>query len=91
MAPDFHKLALAHSRGMHAGLKALLDEAVAAGELQRSDTTRLARAVQGLIGGSLLQWAIDRDGKAAVRLRQDLEALLKPRRKMRRRRSIKPA
>jgi len=26
--------------------------------------------VQGLIGGSLLQWAIDREGKAADRLRR---------------------
>jgi AcrR family transcriptional regulator len=77
--PEFHGHALDHSRGMHAGLKALLDEAVAGGELQRCDTARLARAVQGLIGGSLLQWAIDRDGKATDRLRQDLEALLKPR------------
>jgi len=77
--PDFHKHAHAHSRGMIAGIKALLDEAVEAGELQRCDTTRLARAVQGLIGGSLLQWAIDRDGKATDRLREDLDSLLKPR------------
>jgi len=77
--PEFHKYALAHSRGMHAGLKVLLDEAVAVGELQRCDTARLARAVQGLIGGSLLQWAIDRDGRATSRLREDLDSLLKPR------------
>jgi len=77
--PEFHKHAHAHSRGMTAGIKALLDQAVEAGELQRCDTTRLARAVQGLIGGSLLQWAIDRDGKAADRLREDLDSLLKPR------------
>jgi hypothetical protein len=77
--PDFHKHALAHSRGMVAGIRRLLDEAVAAGELQRCDTARLARAVQGLIGGSLLQWAIDREGKAADRLREDLDSLLKPR------------
>src|SRR5439155_22160774 len=77
--PDFHKHAHAHSRGMVAGIKALLDEAVSAGELQRCDTMRLARAVQGLIGGSLLQWAIDRDTKVVERLRQDLDTLLKPR------------
>lgn len=77
--PDFHKHALAHSHGMSAGIKALLDEAVSGGELQRCDTARLARAVQALIGGSLLQWAIDREGKAADRLREDLDSLLKPR------------
>ena len=64
---------------MHAEIKQLLDDAVTEGTLQRCDTTRLARAVQGLIGGSLLQWAIDRDGKAADRLREDLDSLLKPR------------
>jgi len=74
--PDFHKHALAHSHGMIAGL---VQQRLDAGELLRCDTTRLARAVQGLIGGSLLQWAIDREGKAADRLREDLDSLLKPR------------
>jgi len=65
--PDFHKHALAHSRGIgRRAIRRLLDEAVAAGELQRCDTARLARAVQGLIGGSLLQWAIDRRQAAIV-------------------------
>ena len=77
--PEFHKHAHAHSRAMQASLKALLDEAVADGELQCRDTGRLARAVQTIIGGSLLQWAIDRDGKAADRVREDLDTLLKPR------------
>ncbi len=77
--PDFHKHALAHSKAMHAEIKRLLDDAVTEGALQRCDTGRLARAVQGLIGGSLLQWAIDREGKAADRLREDLDSLLKPR------------
>jgi AcrR family transcriptional regulator len=77
--PEFHEHALAHSRGMQAGIKALLDEAVRQGELPRGDTRRLTRAVQAIIGGSLLQWAIDREGKVADRLREDLDALLKPR------------
>jgi AcrR family transcriptional regulator len=77
--PDFHKHALAHSKAMHAEIKRLLDDAMTEGALQRCDTARLARAVQGLIGGSLVQWAIDRDGKAADRLREDLDCLLKPR------------
>jgi len=77
--PDFHRHALAHSRGMRAGIKALLDDAVDAGELPRTDTERLSRAVQAMMGGSLLQWAIDRDGKAADRLGEDLNALLNSR------------
>lgn len=75
--PEFHKHALAHSHAMRAQLKTLLDEACADGELQRCDTNRLARAVQTMIGGSLLQWAIDRDGPVKERLREDLDALLK--------------
>jgi AcrR family transcriptional regulator len=77
--PEFHRHAHAHSSGMQAGIKGLLDEAITVGELQRCDTSRLARAVQALIGGSLLQWAIDRDGQAADRLSEDLDSLLKPR------------
>ena len=77
--PDFHKHAHAHSRAMQASIKALLDEAIAEGDLVCRDTSRLARAVQTMIGGSLLQWAIDRDGKVNDRLREDLDTLLKPR------------
>jgi hypothetical protein len=77
--PDFQQHALAHLRRMHAGIIALLDEAVEAGELQRCDTKRLARAVDALVAGSLLQWAIDREGTAADRITEDLDSLLKPR------------
>src|SRR6266404_6191083 len=52
--PEFHKHALAHSRTMQAEITRLLDEAVAAGELQECDTRKLARAVQSLLGGSML-------------------------------------
>ena len=77
--PDFHQHALVHSRSMQAGIKALLDEAVEDGELARTDTARLARAVQAMIGGSLLQWAIDREGKVVDRLIEDLDAVLNSR------------
>jgi hypothetical protein len=53
--PDFHRHAHAHSRATQQEIKGLLDDAVAAGELQRCDTRRLARAVHSLIGGSPLQ------------------------------------
>jgi AcrR family transcriptional regulator len=77
--PEFHQHALAHSRGMQAGIKTLLEEAMTLGELPHGEARRLTRAVQAIIGGSLLQWAIDREGKVADRLREDLDALLKPR------------
>lgn len=76
--PEFHRYALAHAREMRAGIRGLLDEAVASGEIARCDTARLARAVQAMINGSLLQWAIDREGDVARRLRDDVETLLAP-------------
>jgi AcrR family transcriptional regulator len=84
--PDFHSHALAHSRAMRAEIKSLLDEAIAIGELARCDTDRLARGVQVVLGGALLQWAIDRDGSAASRLREDLDTLIRPRHAFRERR-----
>ena len=87
--PDFHRLAVENSRRMLAGYRKLLDEAVAAGELAPCDTARLARAVGAVAGGSLLSWAIVRDGTAERYLRKDLTTLLEPyrRRHTRRRRS----
>jgi AcrR family transcriptional regulator len=76
--PDFHRLALAHSRVMLAGYGALLDEAVTAGELVRCDTARLARALSAMAGGSMLNWAILREGTVTQWLREDIETLLGP-------------
>src|SRR5262245_5568922 len=76
--PDFHALGLEQARATSAELRALLDGAVAAGELVPCDTARLARAVQSLLGGALLAWAIHREGSAAQWLRDDLDVLLKP-------------
>jgi AcrR family transcriptional regulator len=77
--PAFHRLALAHARETLGFLRKTLDHAVAKAELMPCDTTRLARAVQATVGGSLVQWAIDREGKLRKRLREDLETLLRPR------------
>ncbi len=85
--PEFHTHALRHSRATQAEMKTLLDAAVRAGELRRANTARLARALQSLMSGSLLQWAIDRDGTAAERIRADFDALLGPLRPSRTRRA----
>jgi hypothetical protein len=60
-------------------LTRLLDEAVSAGELRKTNTRLLARAIQAVIAGALLQWAIDRDGTVIERLREDLDTVLRPR------------
>jgi AcrR family transcriptional regulator len=76
--PDFHRVAVKNSRRLFAGYKALLDDAVAAGELTACDTARLARTVGAISGGSLIAWAIMREGPAEHWVREDLMMLLAP-------------
>jgi AcrR family transcriptional regulator len=76
--PDFHRLARDHADGMRREIQALLDGAVAAGELPASDTARLARAVQVTFNGSLLVWAVARKGRVQDWVAEDLDYLLRP-------------
>lgn len=76
--PDFHRHTLDMSTRTHAGYRAFLDEAVSAGELVPCDTARLARAVSAIAGGSLIGWAIFREGTAEAFVRADLDTLLEP-------------
>jgi AcrR family transcriptional regulator len=77
--PDFHALALKQARWMRGEIKALLDDAVKQKELAGCDTTRLALAVAAVMNGSLLAWAVDREGTVRDRMQADLDALLQPR------------
>jgi hypothetical protein len=57
----------------------LLREAIDAGEVSAdSDEGVLAKLVETTLAGSLLTWAIYRDGGAARWLRADLDAVLAP-------------
>ena len=56
----------------------ILDEAVAAGELRKCDTQALARFLHQVFNGSMLDWAVFREGTLRDWLRRDLEALLRP-------------
>lgn len=76
--PDFHRAALKDAQATLAGYRTLLNDAVAAGEIAKCDTSRLARAVWSVAGGSLLGWAILREGSVKTFLRQDMEVLLEP-------------
>ena len=76
--PDFSSVAAENSRRMLEGYRRLLDEAVTAGELVPCNTTRLARAVSAIAGGSLVGWALMRKGQAATWVRGDVETLLAP-------------
>ena len=76
--PEFHRLALQNSRQTLAGYRELLDDAVAAGEIARCNSARMARALSAMAGGSLLNWAILREGTLTEWLRADIEMLLGP-------------
>ena len=82
--PEFHRHALAGSKGFHAGIRALVKEAVRARELIRCDAGRLASALQAALNGSLRGWAVHRVGDLAPWLRRDLETVLAPYRARRR-------
>ena len=74
--PEFHPHMLVLSQRTEAGYRALLDEAVIAKEIVPCDTARLARAISAMAGGSLISWAVFRDGTAESWVRGDLETLL---------------
>jgi AcrR family transcriptional regulator len=76
--PDFHRLMVISSRKTLEGYRRLLHEAVDAGELVECDTRRLARAITAVCGGSLIQWAVFRQGAAVSWVREDVDAVLEP-------------
>jgi AcrR family transcriptional regulator len=80
--PDFYAITLAQFRAIRDETQKLLDEAVAAGELRKYDTTKLARLIQHVNGGAMLSWAVYREGSVAAWVRRDLEALLRPYRRL---------
>ena len=77
--PELHKHVRAQAIATRKALRALLDQAAAAGELTPSvDTAALARAVEVTLSGSLLSWAFYQDGPVVKWVRQDLDSLLRP-------------
>jgi len=76
--PEFHRLALENSTRIQNGYRVLIEEAAAAKELIPCDARKLARAISAVAGGSIIEWAIHRKGKAAVWVEGDLETLLEP-------------
>ena len=74
----FHQHARMGSNGFHVGICALVKDAIAAGELIKCDASRLARALQATLNGSILGWAIHREGTMAAWIRRDLRVVLSP-------------
>ena|SRR5258706_8768177 len=88
--PDFHRIALENSRAIQAGYRALVEDAIAARELVPCDADRVARTLQVTASGSMLGWAIVREGALIDWLRRDLEALLDPLRRRTRAKGARP-
>jgi len=76
--PEFRAVLLVQFATTRDEIKKLLDEAVAARELKPCDTAALARLVQQVNGGAMLDWAVYRKGPLAAWIRRALETLLAP-------------
>ncbi len=76
--PAFHAVLLAQFVTMRDQTRKLLDDAIAARELKPCNTAELARLVQEVNRGAMLDWAVYRKGPLAVWIRRSLEALLAP-------------
>jgi AcrR family transcriptional regulator len=75
--PEFRDITLAQFKTIRRETRKLLDAAFTAGELVPCDTAELARLIQQVNGGSILDWAVYRQGTLADWVRRDLEALLR--------------
>jgi AcrR family transcriptional regulator len=76
---EFRALLASHAGRTRAGVQRLIVAAVSAGEL-RPDVrpARLARTVEAVLSGSVLTWAVYREGSVAAWVRADLNAVLAP-------------
>ena len=76
--PEFHAITLAQFTAIRDETKKLLDDAVAAGELEPCNTVELAQLIQQVNDGAMLGWAVYRKGSLAAWLRRSLKGLLAP-------------
>jgi len=76
--PEFRAVLLQQFVTTRDETQKLLDEAIAVHELKACDTAALARLVQQVNGGAMLDWAVYRKGPLAAWIRRALEALLAP-------------
>lgn len=81
--PDLLRAASRHASRVEREIQALLEQALAAGELVDAEPARLARVVSAVHNGALLQWALRGDGPASAwarRVLDDVLAQYRPRR-----------
>lgn len=76
---DFRRPLAIHARTTRAGLRALIEDAVAAGELlPTANAAGLARTIEAVLSGSMMTWAMYLEGTAARWMRTDVDAVLAP-------------
>jgi AcrR family transcriptional regulator len=76
--PEFHAVTLAQFSAIRIETRKLLDAAVAARELKPCNTAELARLLQQVNGGAMLDWAVYRQGPLTAWIRRSLKSLLAP-------------
>jgi AcrR family transcriptional regulator len=74
----FHRITARLFRSNREVVAGLLGEAVRAGELERAEPRALARLLLAVVNGSLLTWAVEREGSAAQWLARDVDLALAP-------------
>jgi AcrR family transcriptional regulator len=77
--PALREAAAAHARVVEERLCGALARAMAAGELPPGDAAALARTVQAIWNGALIQWGLRREGSLADWLAASLVPVLGPR------------
>jgi AcrR family transcriptional regulator len=76
--PEFHAVLLTQSETMRSETRKLLDAAIVARELKPCDTAQLARLIQQVNGGAMLDWAVYRRGSLAAWIRRSIKDVLGP-------------
>jgi AcrR family transcriptional regulator len=76
--PEFRAVLLQQFMTMREETQKLLDDAIAARELKACDSGEVARLVQQVNSGAMLDWAVYRKGPLGAWIRRALEALLAP-------------
>lgn len=74
----FHRITSRLFRSHQGALAGLLAEAKSGGELVNAEAQALARLLLAVVNGSLLTWAVYREGPAATWLARDIDLALEP-------------
>ena len=76
--PEFHAYAQAAAHARLIELRKILDDGVKSGRLVKCDTARLAFALNAMIGGAMVSWAVVRQGTADDTMQQAVDTLIRP-------------